>query len=646
VPEKTRREPPSRIEIQHPSPSVDNGRYAAKRCVDDTVTVSADIFRDGHDKLRAVVRYRGPGGGRWKESEMLPVDAHFDGVRWSGEFPVDAMGRWEYTVQAWTDVFGTWRDEMRRKINAAQSDLAGEISEGVVLLQDAARRAKGKKDKQLIEHALQTLQDPDAPDEAKHDTVLGEELHAAVERCAERHGAVSLPESLAVDVDRLRARFGAWYELFPRSWGGLRGVRKQLPQLAELGFDVVYLPPIHPIGKTNRKGRNNSLVAAPGDPGSPWAIGDESGGHDAVHPDLGTEKDLRALTKAAADLGIDVALDFAIQCSPDHPWLKEHPEWFHRRPDGTLKFAENPPKRYQDIYNVNFESPDWEGLWQALLDVVLHWVDCGVKVFRVDNPHTKSFAFWEWLIAKVHEVDRDVVFLAEAFTRRAVMRQLAKIGFSQSYTYFTWKNSRWELSEYVSELAYSGEQDYFRPNFFANTPDILHEYLQHGGEGAFVTRLVLAGTLSPSYGIYSGYESFENVPVREGSEEYLDSEKYEIKQRRLDGPLLPLIKRLNEIRRSSPALQRLSNVTFLETENDALMAFAKQAPGETLIVVANIDPHNAQEGVTIVPAHLGVPPAFSVRDELSGERYDWRLGRNYVRLDPWGRQVHVFRVEQ
>jgi len=646
VPNSTGREPPARIEIQYPAPAVDGGRYAAKRCVGDLVTVSADIFRDGHDKLRAVARYRGPGARGWKEAEMLPVDAHIDGVRWAGEFPVDAMGRWEYTIESWTDVFGTWRDEMARKVQAGQHDLAGEISEGVLLLREAAERSKAKKDTGLIEHALATLQDDKVPEEAKFAIVLGDELHDAVERCAERHGRSTLREPLPIEVDRLRARFGAWYELFPRSWGGLAGVRKQLPKLAELGFDVVYLPPIHPIGETNRKGRNNSLVAGPNDPGSPWAIGDERGGHDTVHPELGSEDDLRALTKAAADLDMDVALDFAIQCSADHPWLKEHPEWFHRRPDGTLKYAENPPKRYQDIYNVNWESPDWEGLWNALRAVVLHWVDCGVKVFRVDNPHTKPFAFWEWLIGQVHERDRDVVFLAEAFTRRAVMRQLGKLGFSQSYTYFTWKNGRWELSEYVSELAYSGEQEYFRPNFFVNTPDILHAYLQHGGESAFVTRLVLAATLGPSYGIYSGYESFENVPVRDGSEEYLDSEKYEIKQRRLDGPLLPLIKRVNEIRRSNAAFQRLSNVTFLETENEALIAFAKQAPGETLVVVANLDPAGAQEGVAVVPAHLGVAPAFRVRDELSGESYDWRLGRNYVRLDPWGRQVHIFKVEQ
>jgi starch synthase (maltosyl-transferring) len=643
VPDQPRREPPSRIEIQYPAPAVNDGRYAAKRCVGDSVTVSADIFRDGHDKLRAIVRYRGPGHRRWKEAELLPTDAHIDGVRWGGEFLVDERGRWEYTIQAWTDVFGTWRDELQRKIAAGQTHLDGEMSEGLLLLEDAASRAK-VKDRKLIEHAVATIRDPEVPESAKYDTALGEELFGAVERWAERHGAAELPKPLPVEVDRVRARFGAWYELFPRSWGGLAGVQKRLPKLAELGFDVAYLPPIHPIGLTNRKGRNNALVAGPDDPGSPWAIGDPSGGHDAVHPDLGTIDDLRNLTAAAEEFGIDIALDFAIQASADHPWLKEHSEWFNRRPDGTLKYAENPPKRYQDIYNFNWESEDWFGLWQALRDIVLQWADAGVKVFRVDNPHTKPFAFWEWLIKEVHAVDRDVVFLAEAFTRRAVMRELAKLGFSQSYTYFTWKNSRWELSEYVSELAYSGEQEYFRPNFFANTPDILHEYLQHGGEAAFVSRIVLAATLSPSYGIYSGYEHVENVAVREGSEEYLDSEKYEIKERSLDGRLLPLIRRLNEIRRESPSLQRLSNVTFLDTENEGIIAYAKQASGETLIIAVNIDPHSANEGVVIVPAHLGTPPAFTVRDELSGDEYDWRLGRNYVRLDPWGRQVHVFRV--
>ncbi len=636
--------PPKRIEIQYPEPVVDGGRFPAKRCVGDAVAVSADIFRDGHDLLRAVVRYRGADKRRWREAALHRIDAQIEGVRWAGEFAVDTAGRWEYTIEAWTDVFGTWRDELRRKVLASQHDLAGEISEGALLLKAAAANAKNASERRLIDHALTTLDDAKIPESAKYDVVLGDELFAAIERTQERHGAVRAGP-IFIEVDRLRARFGSWYELFPRSWGGLKGVEKQLSKLAELGFDVVYLPPIHPIGHTNRKGRDNSLVAGPKDPGSPWAIGDETGGHDAVHRDLGTRKDLISLTKAASKLGVDICLDFAIQCSADHPWLTQHPEWFHHRPDGTLKYAENPPKRYQDIYNVNWESPDWRGLWEALRDVVLGWVDCGVKVFRVDNPHTKPFAFWTWLIEQVHARDRDVVFLAEAFTRRAVMRHLAKLGFTQSYTYFTWKNTRHELIEYVSELAYSGEQEYFRPNFFANTPDILHAYLQHGGPSAFVARLVLAATLSPSYGIYSGYEHFENVPAHEGSEEYLHSEKYELKKRALDGPLLPMIGRINGIRRDNESLQQFSNVIFLETANEALIAYAKHVPGNTVITVVNLDPHQPQEGLAIVPARLGVAPSFTVHDLLSDERFAWRIGPNYVRLEPDSRQAHILTIE-
>ena len=637
--------PPQRIEIQYPSPSVDGGSFPAKRCVGDTVRIEADIFRDGHEMLRAVVRSRGPGEDRWRESEMHRIDAHLDGVRWAGEFDVDRIGSWEYTVEAWTDAFGTWRDELERKLAAGQHDLLGEMSEGIVLLRTAAENARNKGDRTLIAHALETLEDTGIPETAKHDVALGPELFEAVERSQPRQGKTSLAQPQRIEVDRARARFGSWYELFPRSWGGLSGVERVLPKLAELGFDVVYLPPIHPIGHTNRKGRNNALTAGPGDPGSPWAIGDETGGHDAVHPDLGTIDDLRSLTAAAAEYDIDIALDFAIQCSADHPWLKEHPEWFHHRPDGTLKYAENPPKRYQDIYNVNWDSPDWRALWDALRAIMLQWVDCGVKVFRVDNPHTKPFAFWAWLIEEVHKHDRDVVFLAEAFTRRAVMRHLAKVGFSQSYTYFTWKNSPYELAEYVSELAYSGEQEYFRPNFFANTPDILHAYLQRGGRPAFEARLVLAATLSPSYGIYSGYEQFEATPVREGSEEYLNSEKYEIKERALDGPLLPLVQRLNQARRENPALQELSNIVFLDTANEALIAYAKHARGNTVVTVVNTDPHQTQEGLAIVPASLGLPPSFSVHDLLSGERFQWRIGPNYVRLEPGVRQAHLNVVE-
>jgi starch synthase (maltosyl-transferring) len=643
MPDLSRLEPTSRIRINKPWPQLDGGRYAPKRCVGDTVTVSADIFRDGHEIVRAAVRYRAPGGGAWLEAPMRPIDAHHNGVRWEGEFPVSTPGRWQWAIEAWSDVFATWRDELRRKIDAGQHDLAGELSEGAILVEDAARRTEGGPDRTVLERALDLLRDATADEQAKFDTALAPEVQAAVDRNGERHDAAVLATQ-PLEVDRVRARVSAWYELVPRSWGGLKAVERVIPDIAAHGFDVLYMLPIHPIGRKNRKGPNNALEAGPDDPGSPYAIGAAEGGHDAVHPDLGTMEDVRSVCATAREHGMDVALDLALNASADHPWLTEHPEWFQRRPDGTLKYAENPPKRYQDIYNFNWESDDWFGLWTALRDVVLQWVDCGVKVFRVDNPHTKPFDFWEWLIKEVHAVDRDVLFLAEAFTRRAVMRQLAKLGFTQSYTYFTWKNARWELMEYVNELAYSGEQDYFRPNFFANTPDILHEYLQHGGEGAFVSRLVLAATLSPSYGIYSGYEHFENVPVREGSEEYIDSEKYEVKQRTFDGPLLPLVARLNEIRRHSPSLQRLSNVTFLETENDAIIAYAKSAPGETLIVVVNLDPHNGQEGVVVVPAYLGTPPAFTVLDELSGENYDWRLGRNYVGLHPWGRQVHVFRV--
>jgi starch synthase (maltosyl-transferring) len=636
--------PPPRIVIQLPEPVVDGGRYAIKRCVGDSVDFSADIFRDGHDLVRAVVRYKEPGARKWQESELSRTDAHLDGVRWAGRFTVDRPGTWLYDVEAWTDRFGTWREELERKFAAGQPDLSGELSEGVLLLRQIAESA-AKKARKLIERDLTILADEQLEQELRCQVALEGDLYELVEREQPRGDATNLEVPLRLEVARELACFGSWYELFPRSWGGLRGVQAQLPALAELGFDVIYLPPIHPIGHTNRKGRDNALTAAPGDPGSPWAIGDGTGGHDTVHADLGTTDDLKALTAAARAHDLEIALDFAIQCSADHPWLTEHPEWFHRRPDGTLKYAENPPKKYQDIYNVNWDSPDWRGLWEALLEVVVHWVDCGVSVFRVDNPHTKPAAFWEWLIERVHRHNPDVLFLSEAFTRRAVMRHLAKIGFSQSYTYFTWKNSRWELTEYVSELAYSGEQEYFRPNFFVNTQDILHAYLQHGGPPAFEARLVLAATLSPSYGIYSGYEHFERAAVREGSEEYLHSEKYEIYERALDGPLLPMIRAVNLARRAHPALQRLSNITWLETENPALIAYAKQRHADTVVTVVNIDPQNTQEGLTIIPAQLGLAPVFSVHDLLSDERFIWRIGPNYVRLEPGVRQAHLLAVE-
>jgi starch synthase (maltosyl-transferring) len=592
---------PARIQIQEVAPQIDCGRYPVKRTAGDRLEVTARIFRDGHETLGAAIRHRGPGSTTWIETPLEPLGNDV----WSGSFEVDRPGLWCFRLEAWVDRIASFQDELRRKVAAGQTDLASELSEGAVLL---------GADVLTVDEALA------AP--------------------AGHRSEKAWSQTFEVDVDRVLARFGSWYELFPRSWGGFKGVGALLPRFAELGVDVLYLPPIHPIGLTNRKGRNNSETAERGDVGSPWAIGSEKGGHDAIEPSLGTEKQFRKLVSDAKELGIEIALDFAIQCSPDHPWLKKHPEWFFRRPDGTLKYAENPPKRYQDIYNVDFGSEDWRGLWQALYDVVLHWVDCGVTVFRVDNPHTKPVPFWEWLIREVRTEHPDVIFLAEAFTRPAPMTTLAKAGFAQSYTYFTWKNTRWELLEFLGQLL--EWRDFYRPNCFANTPDILHEYLQSGGRPAFEARLVLAATLSPTYGIYSGFERLENKPVRAGSEEYLDSEKYEPKERTLDGPLLPLVAKLNAARRGNPALQWLDPLTILETENEHLFAFLKQHGDNTVVTVVNLDPRAAQLGVCVVPVSTGLPPAYPVRDLLSGETWTWRIGRNYVKLAAG--QSHLLRI--
>jgi starch synthase (maltosyl-transferring) len=583
------------------TPQVDCGRYPIKRTVDERVEVTARIFRDGHETLGAAIRYRGPGSTRWTEAPLEPAGNDF----WTGSFTVDRPGPWSFRIEAWVDRVASFQEELRRKVAAGQKDVSGELSEGAVLLDTEVL---------TVESALA------APAGARSEKVWS--------------------ATYDVDVDRVLARFGSWYELFPRSWGGFAGVRAQLPRFAELGFDVLYLPPIHPIGHTNRKGRNNAERAEPGDVGSPWAIGSEQGGHDAIDASLGTEAELRQLVAEAKELGIEIALDFAIQMSPDHPWLEAHPDWFSRRPDGTLKYAENPPKRYQDIYNIDFASDDWQALWEALLEVVLHWVGCGVTVFRVDNPHTKPMPFWEWLIREVRSEHPEVFFLSEAFTRPAPMTTLAKSGFAQSYTYFTWKNTRWELLEFLGQLL--DWREYYRPNCFANTPDILHEYLQAGGRAAFEARLVLAATLSPSYGIYSGFESCENVPARPGSEEYLNSEKYELKKRTLEGPLLPLAAKLNAARRENPALQWLDPLTILETENEQLFAFLKRRGDNTVVTVVNLDPRRAQEGVCVVPVSTGLPPVYPVRDLLTDDTWTWRIGRNYVKLAPG--KSHVLRI--
>jgi starch synthase (maltosyl-transferring) len=597
---------PPRIQIQDVRPSLDGGGWPAKRTLGETLEVSATIFADGHDVLRAAVLHRAPGKRKWDETPMDDLGND----RWLGEVAVDRLGRWQYSIVAWVDRFSSWRHELERKVEAGQADLSSELAEGAVLL--------GAKSLTLDE-ALAA--EPDLPRESER----------------------ALDEALELVVDRERARVGAWYELFPRSFGGFAGVEAAVPRLAELGFDVLYFPPIHPIGTTQRKGRNNTLEAKEGDPGSPWAIGSPEGGHEAIAPELGTAADLERLVATAAAHGLELALDLALQCSPDHPWLTEHPEWFQHRPDGTLKYAENPPKRYQDIYNLNFASENWRGLWQALLDLVLLWAGRGIRIFRVDNPHTKPIAFWAWLIREAQAVHPDLVFLSEAFTRPALMTTLAKAGFSQSYTYFTWRNTRHELAEYVTELAGDMVQ-FFRPNFFTNTPDILTAYLQEGGRPAFEARLVLAATLSPSYGIYSGFEDLERVPVRPGSEEYLDSEKYELKKRTLHGPLLPLAARLNTIRREHPALRRIDDITFLDAANEQLIAYLKLDGDDAVLVVVNLDPVAVQRGLVTVPAEAGLGASFDVTDLLTDEAWTWRTGGNYVELVPGQRQAHVLGV--
>ena len=595
--------PGERIVISDVVPQVDCGRWPAKACVGDRVSIAATIVRDGHEPLRAVVRHR-KGRARWREEPLRFLGSD----RYAGSFPVDAVGSWQFEVEAWVDRHAAWLDEHDRKVAAGQSDLAGELAEGEALF--------GPGSVEEWRDAADAL--------------------AAGDRKGASHSA-----PLPVEVERERARAGAWYELFPRSWGGLRGVVDAVPALAEHGFDVLYFPPIHPIGVTNRKGRNNTESATPGDVGSPWAIGAAEGGHDAIDPALGDDGDLAALVEALRAHGMELALDLALQTSPDHPWLREHPEWFQHRPDGSLKYAENPPKRYQDIHNFDWDTKERKALWEAIRGVVLRWCEAGVTVFRVDNPHTKPVPLWEWLIAEVRKKRPETVFLSEAFTRPAMMTLLAKAGFSQSYTYFTWKNAKWELVELVEQLR--EWSPYLRPNLWPNTPDILHATLQQGGRPAFECRLVLAATLSPSYGIYSGYERCENVPVQPGSEEYLDSEKYEVRERSFDGPLLPLLKRLNETRRAHPALTAagLERLTWLETESEHLLGYAREHEGDVVLTVVNLDPFAIHEGVCAVPPGLGLHEPFDVVDALTGETYTWGA-RNYVRLGPG--KSHVMTV--
>ena len=569
----------TRIVIEAVQPQIDGGGYPVKRVVGDTVDVFADIFRDGHDLLAAVVKYRRSGEESWREAPM-----HFvDNDRWTGRFRLDDTGRWEFTIEAWTDYYGSWHRDMQKRV-AAYQDVTGELKEGHKLAAAALERAAGE-DRTQLAAAIDTV--ANGGFETALQTLMDDAFSALVRRYPDRSTASQFAPTLGVYSDRERARFSSWYELFPRSYspepgrhGTFRDAAARLPAVRDLGFDIVYLPPIHPIGTTNRKGRNNTLIAEPGDVGSPWAIGAADGGHDAIHAELGNAEDFAFFVERTRELGMEVALDFAIQCSPDHPWVKDHTDWFFLRADESIRFAENPPKKYEDIYPVNFYGPDREALWLELLRIVRLWVGRGVRVFRVDNPHTKSVPFWGWLIEQIQREDPGVLFLAEAFTRPKMMRALAKAGFTQSYTYFTWRNTKWELTEYLTELTQSEMREYYRPNFWPNTPDILHDFLQEGGLPAFRLRLLLAATLSSNYGMYSGYELGENMPVRHGSEEYLDSEKYQLRQRDWNQPhsIAPLIARINRIRHEHRALQFTNNLHFVHADGDTVMAYVKQSP--------------------------------------------------------------------
>ncbi len=638
--------------IEAVTPELDAGRYAVKRVVGDELEVGAAIFKDGHDLLAARVRYRGPGDSDWRTLRM-----HYDNDsdRWTAHFPLESVGTYTFTVEAWTDSFATWRSELEKKWNAGQ-DIGSELLEGAQLLERTAAQALHPRAQKQLERLAGLLRDTDFEAYTRVRVGVAPELLAVMEAHFVPADLTVFERELSVHVDRERARFAAWYEFFPRSattdkrrHGTFAEAARELDRVAALGFDVVYLPPIHPIGLTNRKGRNNSLNAGPDDPGSPWAIGSEHGGHTAVDPRLGTLDDFDNFVKRAQELGLEVALDYALQCSPDHPWLKEHPEWFFVRPDGTIKYAENPPKKYQDIYPLNFWCEDREGLWNACRDIFLFWIGHGVRTFRVDNPHTKALSFWEWVIAEVRREHPDVIFLAEAFTRPNRMRYLAKAGFSQSYTYFTWRNSAWELKEYLSELTQGPMREYFRGNLFPNTPDILHEYLQTGGRPAFRARLLLAATLSPVYGVYSGFELLEGTPVKHGSEEYLDSEKYEIRIRDWNAPgnIAGDMRQINQIRRDNPALRLYDNLSFHRSENEAILFYRKSAPGNDLLIAVNCDPHHAQETFVHVPlAELGLQEytPYVVEDLLTGARYTWQGPRNYVRLDPQVQPGHLLRL--
>ncbi len=644
---------PNRVVIENVKPCVDCGRFAIKRCIGEFVEVSADIFVDGHDVVKGAIQFRKTGENHWQEAAMDNLGNDV----FSGSFPVDELGLYEYTVRAWIDRFESIRRDMIKKWEAGQ-ETGSEILELAAEIRLASKRAS-TKDSEILESKakeISGISNPSAAVEASK----SEELRTLMQQHTDPARNVTFHLILEVIVERELARFSTWYEMFPRSCtsssevsGTFRNCEQRLSYIAEMGFNVLYLPPIHPIGITQRKGPNNKLLSGPKDPGSPWAIGSKEGGHKEIHSELGTIEDFDRLVESAGKLGIEIALDLAYQCSPDHPYVHEHPEWFRHRPDGSIKYAENPPKKYQDIYPIDFESRDWKALWKELKSVVLFWIQHGVKIFRVDNPHTKSFRFWEWMIAEVKKEHADTIFLSEAFTRPKVMKHLAKSGFSQSYTYFTWRNTNYELTEYFRELTQTGVREYMRPNLFVNTPDILHEYLQAGKCPAFMIRLVLAATLGASYGIYGPPFELCISDALHGTEEYLDSEKYQIRVWDLasDQNLKGFISQVNKIRKENPALQFNFPLKFCSTDNEMLISYIKHLPdfSNTLLIVVNLDTHYRQSGWVELPIEeLNLPKDknYQVQDLLTGERFLWHGNRNYVELNPLSIPAHIFRIRR
>ena len=645
-----------RVVIENVKPEIEGGAFPAKRVIGETVEVTADIFSDGHDSLNARLLYRHGSDNGWTIVSMVPRAND----RWVGEFSVTHMGSYHYTIEGWVDHFRTWQRDLRKKHEAGM-DLRLDLMSGQKMVADTVSRVTDDKARQ----AITLLRDQFGKAAGRNDAeavalALGTELTEMMERYTDRRFAVTYGKELEVNVDIPKALFSTWYEFFPRSvptkqgtHGTFKDCEEFLPYVAGMGFDVVYLPPIHPIGTTKRKGKNNATEAAPDDVGSPWAIGSIEGGHDSVHPDLGTPDDLERFVRKAKELGIDVALDLALQCSPDHPYVKEHPKWFRWRPDRTVQFAENPPKKYEDIYPLNFENEDWQGLWQEVRRVVLSWIAKGVRIFRVDNPHTKPFSFWQWLIADVRQDHPDVLFLAEAFTRPKIMYRLGKVGFAQSYTYFTWRYTKREFMEYLTELTRSDLRDLYRPNFWPNTPDILPEHLQYGGRPAFIMRYLLAATLSSNIGIYGpAFELCVSEAVQ-GKEEYLNSEKYEIKHWDIDDPksLREIITRMNRIRRENKALQTTWNLEFYETENENLLCYGKATEdGENaLIIVVNLDPFHTQSGWVRVPVKelgLGEHQPYLVHDLIGEDKYIWEGERNFVEINPQVMPGNIFRVRK